>query len=98
MLVAIRIPASLQRCETLKNQSSRNGWNATVPLIVSTTQLFVDHRLHLFPVGNTRELAAQRVAVGDPTVGDGSDLGKLQIAQRELARLGLSFSTVATCD
>src|SRR6476619_7271189 len=54
-------------------------------------QLLVDHRLHFLTRRDARDFTAQGVAVGDEPIGDGSDLGKLQVAQGKLPGLRFVF-------
>jgi hypothetical protein len=54
-------------------------------------QLLVDHRLNLFPRGDTRYFAFEGIAIDRQPVGNRYDLGQFQIPQRQLSRLRFVF-------
>ena len=63
--------------ETSTRDACATKRGISLPGIQLDDQLLVDHRLHFLAGGDAGDFAAQRIAIGDEPIGDGSDLGEL---------------------
>ena len=62
-----------------------------LPRIQLDDQLFVDDGLHFLAGGNVGDFAFERVAIDGQPVGDGDDLGQVEVADDELTRFWFVF-------